>query len=770
MNKIINWFDGLVKDDVGLVGGKGANLGEMVGAEMPIPPGFVINVHAYSKFLDASRLRGKINEILSQTDVNDSKQLAENAKKIQEIITNAPIPSEISNEIKHAYYKLGKQIVARNDNVFVAIRSSATAEDIPEASFAGQQATYLNTRGAKEVVRNVQRCWASLFTPRAIFYREEHGFEHMKVLIAVIVQEMVDSSISGVMFTANPISGVPELIIEAVYGLGEAIVSGEVTPDTYTVDGNSLEITNKSISTQKWAYIRGANGKTIKTDISLELQDKQKFPDQMVRDMARIGRGIGEHYGIPMDIEWATKGKNMYILQARPVTTIKNEKDCDEGKGIDVSKAKILLKGLGASPGVVWGTVEVIKDATELDKIAKGDIMVTSMTTPDMVPGMKRASAIVTNEGGITCHAAIVSRELGTPCVVGTKDATKVLEDQMEITVDATRGVVYEGKLSGLLEGEEKKKEATVMGAAAPIITATEVKVNIDFPEVAEKAAATGADGVGLLRAEHMVIGIGEHPSKLIREGRDEELVNKLAEEIGGVAEKFYPKPVWYRTLDAPTDEFRTLPGGENEPEEANPMLGWRGIRRSLDEVEVIKCEFKAIKKLREERRLTNIGVMLPLVQSSDEVRRAKEIAHEVGLEPQRHVDFGVMVETPAAVVIIDDLIDEGIDFISFGTNDLTQYTLALDRNNPNVAKLFHETHPAVLKLIEMAIKSCRKRGVKTSICGQAGSYPAVVERLVELGIDSISANIDAVQLIRETVARVEKRLLVEGARNTKRL
>jgi len=450
-----------------------------------------------------------------------------------------------------------------------------------------------------------------------------------------------------------------------------------------------------------------------------------------------------------------------------------------------------IVKGFAGSPGVGFGKVVVlpchrereeqgIKLSDALNKIKDGDIMITRMTEPNMVPAMKRAGAIITYDfkGGMTCAAAIVSRELGIPCVTNAGNATTKLSEGMLVTVDATEGVVYNKIIRELLEEkladekEKVKKTSKAEGggvtiAHSPIITATEVKVNIDFPELAESAAATGADGVGLLRAEHMFIGIGMHPGNMIAEGKEDELVDAIANEIAGVASKFAPKPVWYRTLDAPTDEFREMEGGENEPRESNPMLGWRGIRRSLDEKKILMCEFKAIKKLRG-KGIKNVGVMLPLVQSPEEIRKAKEIARESGLEPQKDIEFGVMVETPAAALIIDELIAEGIDFISFGTNDLTQYTLAVDRNNANVAQLYRETHPAVLKLIGMVIKKCYTAGVKTSICGQAGSYPDVVEKLVKWGITSVSANIDAVQTIRETVARVEKKLLVDNARRGK--
>lgn len=755
MENIISFIRDLRKEDIPLVGGKGANLGEMVSAGIPVPDGFVVNVNAYREFVNTGRVKDEIIKVLSDTDRSDEKKLQENATKIQKIILAAPMLPKIESEIKNAYRQLSGV-----EECFVAVRSSATAEDIPEASFAGQQATYLNIKGENELVVNVQKCWASLFTARAIFYREEQKFDHMDVLIAVVVQKMVNSTVSGVMFTSHPITGENKIVIESGYGLGEGVVSGEITPDTYIVDKATLEIEDKIISTQKIGYTK-SEGKTKKVEIKLEVQSKQKMTDENIKKLALIGRNIDVHYKQPMDVEWAEEKNELYIVQARPVTTIKKKEGGDKAKVKEDKKAdrKILVKGLGASPGFVSGRVRVIHDLSEMSKVKAGDILATVMTSPDMVPIMKKAKAIITDEGGMTCHAAIVSRELGTPCIVGTKNGTKILKDDEDVTVDATKGIVYEG----YEEISEQKIVQVASAGSSIIVTATEIKANVDFPEVAERAKALGADGVGLLRAEHMFIEIGEHPIKLINEGRKEELINKIAGGIKGVAEIMYPNPVWYRTLDLKTDEFVHLKGGENEPVEANPMIGWRGIRRSIDEVEVLKCEFAAINKLREEERLINIGVMLPMVQHPSEVKKAKEIALSAGLDPDK-MDFGIMVEIPATAIIIDEFVKEKIAFISFGTNDLTQFTLALDRNSSNVAKLYDETHPAVLRLIKRVIEVCKKAGVKTSICGQAGSYPAMVEKLVAMGIDSVSANVDAIQNIRAVAARVEKKLLVDSA------
>ncbi|WP_297534655.1 phosphoenolpyruvate synthase, partial [Thermococcus sp.] len=807
--RFIKWFEELTKKDVPLVGGKGANLGELTNAGIPVPPGFCVTAEAYKYFVnnvkvskeDIKRIMGEkaekgvlaevlasapdearplqdwIMDIVARTNVDDSRELMDNTEVIRELIMAMPMPKEIADEVLDAYHKLCRRFnkdPEKGEYVYVAVRSSATAEDLPEASFAGQQETYLDVIGDEDLLENVQKCWASLWTARATFYRAKQGFDHRKVYLSAVVQKMVNSKTSGVMFTANPVTNNRnEIMINAAWGLGEAVVSGAVTPDEYIVEKGTWKIKEKYIAKKEVMYVR--NPETGKGTVLVKVADylgpeyveKQVLTDDQIIEVAKMGAKIEEHYQYPQDIEWAYDADDgkLYIVQSRPITTLK-EAPAESEEVEETEELEVILKGLGASPGVGAGKVVIVLDIKDIDKVKEGDVLVTTMTNPDMVPAMKRASAIVTDEGGRTCHAAIVGRELGIPTVVGTKVATKVLKDGMLVTVDGTRGVVYKGIVKSLLkkEKEEKAEGGKVVVAGAPLITATEVKVNVSMPEVAERAAATGADGVGLLRAEHMILSIGKHPVKFIKEGKEEELVEKLADGIRKVVEAFYPRRVWYRTLDAPTNEFRELPGGEDEPVERNPMLGWRGIRRSLDQPELLKAEFKAIKKLVDEG-YDNIGVMLPLVSHPEQIRKAKEIARSVGLEPHKDVEWGVMIETPASALIIEDLIKEGIDFVSFGTNDLTQYTLAIDRDNERVFKLYDEKHPAVLKLIENVIKVCKKYGVETSICGQAGSDPKMVRLLVRMGIDSVSANPDAVELIRKTVYREEQRIKLEAAR-----
>lgn len=745
---VVLWLNEVGKDDVALVGGKGANLGELIRNEIPVPNGFIVDSRTFMEFLEATGIKYQIMDML-RIDVEDTDRLNEASKKIRELIESSEMPKKIEEEIRKAYRKLCEE---EGEEVFVAVRSSATAEDLPEASFAGQQETFLNVRGEDDVVEKVRKCWSSLYTPRAIYYRVQKGFRHEDVSIAVVVQKMVNSEKSGVMFTSHPVTGEKLCIIEAVFGLGEAIVSGMVTPDTYTYDRVNRKLVDVKIGEKK-KMLTKENGKTVEVELG-DRAFERVLSDEEIEQLVNFGEIIEEHYGHPQDVEWAIERGKIYILQSRAVTTIRERKE----EEAVLEGGEVILKGLAASPGVGIGKVKVIMSEAEINKVEEGDILVTTMTTPDMVPAMKRAAAIVTDEGGMTCHAAIVSRELGVPAVVGTKEATKVLKDGMIVTVDGEKGVIYRGEVK-----EEKKVEAAPV-ASAPIITATEVKVNISIPDAAPRAAATGADGVGLFRIEHMVLGFEKHPMKYIKDGEMDKYIDMLYKEMRKVVQAFYPKMVWIRTLDAPTDEFRAMEGGEDEPIEANPMLGFRGIRRDLIEHEHFRAEIRAIKKLVEEG-YTNVGIMLPLVTHPDEVRRAKEIIVEEGL-PLSKIDFGVMVETPAAALVIEDIVKEGITFISFGTNDLTQYTLAVDRNNEHVAYLYDEEHPAVFKLIERVIKICKEHGVKTSICGQAGSYPKFVEKLVEMGIDSVSANPDAVQLIKETVARTERRIMLERLRS----
>ena len=1189
----IAWFKELNKNSIAIAGGKGANLGEMYNLSLPIPPGFVVTAQTYQQFTERTKIKDKILDQLKGLNIEDTDQLQKVAQDIQNIINSTKVPEDIAEEIINYYGLLGSDKNADDfvdsKDVFVAVRSSATAEDLPSASFAGQQATFLNVKGKDQIVPAVRACWASLFTARAIYYRERNHFPHDKVFIAVVVQRMVNSEKSGIMFTINPATNQEdEIVIEAVYGLGEAIVGGEISPDTYILDKSTKAVKSMMVKKKEWGLFRNSQGNNVKLDIPKEKQERQVVPDSEIKELARLGKRIEEHYGSPQDIEWAIEKSQVMIVQARAVTTFHQaeplttetsssqtiEKEEEEEAG------KILLKGETASRGVYSGSVKVVREISELDKIQKGDVLVTKMTTPDMVPVMQKAGAIITDEGGMTCfsgdtkvlttkgfmnldaiyealpeenfkvlsfnpktmkmewktalspqrrkaalwevavsqtgrskqntlkvtpdhkmvtlenrkiverklsnltskeemvcvadylpanqnphvldqpekaylcgalftdgyintsrgkgyvtfiqkdvpekeqfistvkerfaqvfdarmsytrvrstvgeiirgktisgsasdfisfkrepalelerikeniidwvlhlnedslrhflagaidgdgsfniahksgrihiyaskeylaqgiilaclrlgilpqisqqrgncyniqlvdnldsllvhtkrvkgevskkllgtklfsakqvlsdvldkvnfkgrikpyvtnnllldahkieesilplvkddflrreletlinsnirmqrvekikelaedyvynfevkdnhtyvvftknytpvvvwncHAAIVSREMGTPCLVGTEIATKILNDGQVVTVHATRGIVYEGKIE-VKEAKPISTASTISGesGASDLLTATEIKVILDLPDLAQKAASSGADGVGLVRLEIMIANGGIHPAEYIRQNKDQDYRNLLKNGIRKIAQAFAHKPVWVRCSDMRSDEYRNLRGGDQEPKETDPMIGWHAIRRLLDQPRILKAEFRAIKELHDEG-LKNIGVMIPFVIRTEEVRKAKQIMREVGLEPVQEIDFGVMVETPASCWIMEDLCREGISFVSFGTNDLTQLTLGIDRNNQRLAKLFDEMHPAVLGEIAKVIKTCKKYKVITSICGQAGSRPEMAEFLVHQGIDSISAHADAVQEIRKVVARMERKLLLE--------
>ncbi len=753
--EMIKWFKDIHKEDTDIVGGKGSNLGEMFNIGLPVPGGFCVTASTYKQFIEETKIKDKIMEIVNNIDVDSTEDLQNKAKEIQDLIIATEIPDEIKKVIMDTYAEIGiesdKDITVQDlldeDEPFVAVRSSATAEDLPEASFAGQQATFLNIRGGEALVNAVRGCWASLFTARAIFYREKNNFEHEKVLIAVVVQKMVDSEIAGVMFSVNPATNdTSEITIEAVYGLGETIVSGSVNPDYYLLDKESLEIKTIELKEQEWGLFRDANGENEKRDISDDKKKAQILDETEIVALSKLGKKIEKHYGMPQDIEWAIEKGKIYIVQSRAVTTLKREKEED----VEID-AEPILEGMTASPGIGVGKVVIVNDISELDKVKEGDVLVTGMTNPDMVQAMKKAAAIVTDEGGMTCHAAIVSREMGIPCVVGTRNATKVLKEGDEITVYATKGKVYEGKVAESKSGINYEK-------IDDIKTKTKILTIQGMPDYAEQAAKTGAEGVGLLRIEFIIANHGTHPAEYMRENKDEEYADALVEGISKIAEAFKGKTVWVRTSDLRSDEYRNLIGGDKEPTESDPMIGWHGVRRGIDEPRILKAEFLAIKKLHD-MGYTNCGIMIPFVIRAEEVKQAKEICREVGLEPCKDVEFGIMVETPGSCWVIEEICKEGIDFASFGTNDLTQLTLGLDRNNERIQKLFDEMHPAVLGEMAMVMDTCHKYGVKTSICGQAGSRPEMAEFLVKHHIGSISANPDAVAKIKKVVAATEKKL-----------
>ncbi|MBI5223647.1 phosphoenolpyruvate synthase [Candidatus Micrarchaeota archaeon] len=791
--KNIMWFKELSKASLAEAGGKGANLGEMYQNGFPIPNGFVVTSGAYYKHLQANKLTEQIQDILSKLDVNDNEALESAAERIKQLIIGGIMPRDIYDEIIESYKKLNE---LSGRQTYVAVRSSATAEDLPTASFAGQQSTYLNVFGPEAVVNSVKDCWASLFEPRAIFYRTTNNFDHMKVGLAAVVQMMVQSEKAGVVFTADVLSqNRNSIAIETAYGLGEVVVSGQVTPDTYKVNKESLDIEDKIISKQTWMLIK-IDGKNKRVEIKDEAQGRQKISDSEIKDLARVCKRIEEHYGYPQDIEYAFERENLYIVQARPITTLKDKSGLEKGTGGNLVKGmegntegnanagktgttkksegqngtavttKILLRGLGSSPGIGMGPVKIVKNSSEIKNVQRGDILVTEMTTPDFVPAMKKAAAIITDTGGMTSHAAIVSRELGVPCVVGVGTATTTLKDGMSVSVDGSHGIIYEGMVSAP-EVVAKKTSDEVSQAvitAATQITGTKIYVNLADVDQAEKVSRLPADGVGLLRAEFMIAGMGEHPRKMLDEGRREEFVNRLADDLRKFAAAFYPRPVVYRATDFKTNEYRNLDGGSKyEPHEENPMMGYRGAARYIREPELFKMELDAIKKVREEYHLKNLWLMIPFIRRIGELRAIKDIMEEVELHRTRDFKLWIMVEVPSTVVLIDQFCQEGIDGVSIGTNDLTQLTLGIDRDNATMAQGFDERNEAVLRSLKRIITVCGKFGVSASLCGQAPSvYPEFAEKLVEFGITSMSVNPDAVERTRKIVASAEQKIILQ--------
>ncbi len=774
---LIRWFKDLKKEDIPLVGGKSANLGEMTQAGIPVPPGFAITSYAFKSFIIETGISEKIYKIIEKTitDINNPQQYEEASQKVRQLIESTPTPSKIKKAITKAYQELSKG--TKSASMFVAVRSSATAEDLPDSSFAGQQETFLNVRGNKNLLEKTVKCWSSLFTPRAIFYRTEKGYKHRDVLISVAVQEMVNSKVAGVIFTINPVTGkLDHVVIEANWGLGESIVSGSVIPDSYIVDKNTLKIIDRKIAKKTVEYIRDPErGGNIHSSVPIERQEIPCLTNEEIVKLAQLAIRIEEHYGgSPQDIEWAIDRnqsfpENIFIVQSRP-ETIWSQKTAKPKALVLPTKLTAVVKGLPASPGVYAGKAKITLTTEEAAKLLKkGDILITKMSNPDWVPYMRIVGAIITNDGGVTCHAAIVSRELGIPCIVGTGNATEILKTGEDYTVDANTGIIYEGIVEELIP---KAPIATTTMSISTPVTATKIYVNLSIPEVAEKVFnESKPDGVGLLRAEHLMLSVGKHPRLLIEEGGEEKMINAFANSIRRVAAVFAPKPVVYRFLDFKPDEFLSLPGGEKYEKEAghlgpNPFLGYRGCFRYMKEPDIFRLECRAIKKVREEYGLTNLWVMLPFVRTLKEFKIAKKLMEEENLLRGPDFKLWLMVEVPSSGILIDKFIEEGIDGVSFGTNDYTMLILGVDRSTAAVQELFDERNLAVLRLISHVIHLCREHGVTTSICGQAPSnYPEYLEFLINEGATSISVNPDVVVKTRLMAASIERKLLLEERR-----
>ncbi|HJN91492.1 MAG TPA: phosphoenolpyruvate synthase [Dehalococcoidia bacterium] len=735
-----------------VVGGKGANLGELLRAGFQVPAAFVVGVEGYRRFIQQGDTAAQIEASIAGLDPEDSAATRAAALRAQQVILSTPIPASVETAIRVAYRELGGGLVA--------VRSSATAEDLPDASFAGQQSTFLNMEGEDEVVDAVHRCWASLFEARAIYYRAQGSWKHEDLALAVVVQQMIQADTAGVMFTVDPTTNDPTcIVIEAVLGLGEAAVSGAVTPDHYVVNKQTGEIREQQIGTQTEELIRtaAANGRT-ETRWEPVAESRRSFPKltpALARELGDLGRRIEAHYGGPQDIEWARAGNAFYLLQARPVTTANTGFD-KIGQPPPLSHPPILT-GAAASPGVASGRVRIIHDDEGLPEVAPGDILVAGMTTPDFVPAMRRAAAIVTDHGGRTCHAAIVSRELGVPCVVGTGEATALLAPGALITVDGCEGRVCRGEEPELLDWWDQQRRQLTTDEAPP--TETRIYVNLANPEVAPRVAAQAIDGVGLLRAEFIIAQMGSHPRLFLEEGRPQEFVELLRAGVEEIARAFVPRPVVYRASDFKTNEYRRLRGGDQfEPTEANPMLGYRGAIRYIREPELFALEMEAIKQVVE--HCGNVNLMIPFVRTPSELRQVVRMVEAAGLKRGPHFKLWMMVEVPSNVLILDAFIDEGIDGVSIGSNDLTQLVLGIDRDSETLADSFDERNAAVLEAIGRTIEVARRRDVTVSICGQGPSeHPEFAEWLVARGITSVSVTPDVVDATRRAVAAAEVRL-----------
>jgi pyruvate,water dikinase len=807
---IIVWLGEEAAGDAKLVGGKAAGLSGMIKAGIPVPPGFIVTTEAYKQFVLETGIAGYIKYVLEEVVVSGKPSEYEKASElIRSKFVRTPMPHRIVSEIVEAYRRLAE--LSGVEEPLVAVRSSATVEDLPEASFAGQQETYLNVKGADSVVEMVKRAWSSLWTARALSYRDSLNVDHEAALMAVIVQKMVNSRSSGVAFTIHPVTGEEDkVVIEAIWGLGEYIVGGKVTPDRFVISKSNLEILEKRVSEKRKAlFYDPRSSSNVEVEVpagdedvkNLHLKypeiaelivkhgvraDRQALNDDEVRVLAGLALKVESYFGKPMDVEWAIDAdipgpNNIFLVQARPETVWSKRKAVEKPREevVEVEAGKVLVKGIPASPGVAYGKAVVALTVDEAArKMKKGDILVTKMTDPDWVPYMKIASAIVTDEGGMTAHAAIVSRELGIPAVVGTGNATKVLRDGLEITVDGSRGVVYAGRVevevkpqpapTPALQVQQAVVPAELLIAAYPT-TATKIYMNLGEPEEIDRYKHLPFDGIGLMRIEFIIASwIGYHPLYLLEQGRGVYFIDKLAEGIARVASTIYPRPVVVRFSDFKTNEYAKLKGGEKYEalDERNPMIGWRGVSRYISPQyeQAFRLEVRAIKKAREEWGLKNVWVMFPFVRTTWELQKALKLLEDEGLERSRDFKVWIMVEVPSTVFLADEFA-RMVDGFSIGSNDLTQLILGADRDSGLLAKMgyFDERDPAVLKAVRHIIRTAKRHGVTSSICGQAPSvYPEIVEFLVREGIDSISVNPDAVIATRRLVSSIERKILLE--------